>query len=211
MDNTQSFFQYPVKNVDTVYSCRKYFGVADGAYLNIQDDNSNIKYNRLEIDLSFNRMTHILGRFETTASEHFSSFRGNEELLADLPIRKMSRLTQNILNGLNYNEIKRKRIMNYKVLESKLGKINQLKPLNFAGLFMYPLLLENGYKLKDELIKEKIYVPTLWDNVLAITNKESISHEYAKNIIPLPIDQRYNENDMLRIIECIGLILRIEF
>ena len=33
VDNCQSFFQHPVKDVYTIYTCRKYFGVSVGAYL----------------------------------------------------------------------------------------------------------------------------------------------------------------------------------
>ena len=31
---------------------------------------------------------------------------------------------------------------------------------------MYPLLLKNGHRIKQVLIQQKIYVPTLWPNVL---------------------------------------------
>ena len=33
VDNVQSFFQMPVSQVPTIYNCRKFFGVSDGAYL----------------------------------------------------------------------------------------------------------------------------------------------------------------------------------
>ena len=33
VDNAQSYYQMPVPGVDTLYTCRKYFGVADGAFL----------------------------------------------------------------------------------------------------------------------------------------------------------------------------------
>lgn len=33
VDNVQAFFQKPVDGVDTIYGCRKFFGVPDGAYL----------------------------------------------------------------------------------------------------------------------------------------------------------------------------------
>ena len=33
-DNVQAFFQKPVKGIDTIYSCRKFFGVPDGGYSN---------------------------------------------------------------------------------------------------------------------------------------------------------------------------------
>lgn len=32
-DNVQAFFQKPVQGIDTIYSCCKFFGVPDGAYL----------------------------------------------------------------------------------------------------------------------------------------------------------------------------------
>lgn len=32
-DNVQAFFQKPVQGIDTIYSCRKFFGVPDDAYL----------------------------------------------------------------------------------------------------------------------------------------------------------------------------------
>ena len=33
VDNAQAFYAKPLNNVDTFYSCRKFFGVADGSYL----------------------------------------------------------------------------------------------------------------------------------------------------------------------------------
>ena len=33
LDNAQAFFQKPLDGIDTIYSCRKFFGVPDGAYL----------------------------------------------------------------------------------------------------------------------------------------------------------------------------------
>ena len=33
VDHTHAFFQKPLKGIDTLYSCRKFWGVSDGAYL----------------------------------------------------------------------------------------------------------------------------------------------------------------------------------
>lgn len=33
VDNAQAYFQKPIEGIDTLYSCRKFFGVADGAVL----------------------------------------------------------------------------------------------------------------------------------------------------------------------------------
>lgn len=59
-DYAQAFFQRPVYGLDTIYSCRKYFGVPDGAYLSTKDR----ILEKLERDISMDRMKHILGRYE---------------------------------------------------------------------------------------------------------------------------------------------------
>ena len=33
VDNSQAFFQKPISNISTIYNCRKYFGVPDGAFV----------------------------------------------------------------------------------------------------------------------------------------------------------------------------------
>ena len=59
VDNVQAFFQKPVPGVDTVYSCRKFFGVPDGGYAACDGALSE----ELPMDISKDRMKHILGRF----------------------------------------------------------------------------------------------------------------------------------------------------
>ena len=63
VDNSQAFFQMPVEGIDTLYTCRKFFGVPDGAYLY-----TDAKIGRaLDLDVSFKRMNYLLGRYETIA------------------------------------------------------------------------------------------------------------------------------------------------
>ena len=71
VDNTQSFFQRPVLGLDTIYTCRKYFGVPDGAYLYT---NSKLM-EKIDIDVSGSRMAHIIGRFEGIAEDHYYEFK----------------------------------------------------------------------------------------------------------------------------------------
>ena len=69
---------------------------------------------------------------------------------------------------------------------------------------MYPLLLNNGYLIKRQLIEKKVYVPTLWPNVLKDCFLDSYEYYLANNMLFLPIDQRYDCTDMqymLNIIE----------
>lgn len=52
VDNAQSYYQMPVENVDTLYTCRKFFGVADGAFLYTD----SFLERELPLDESFERM-----------------------------------------------------------------------------------------------------------------------------------------------------------
>ncbi len=192
LDNTHAFFQKPLEGVDTIYSCRKFFGVPDGAYLS-----TDVFLNEeLEVDVSKDRMMHILGRFEGIASDYYSNFRENDASFKLEPLKYMSRLTKNILGAIDYEKVKEIREENYAYLEGKLGEVNKLELINPEGAFAYPFYSENGFEVRKRLAKKRIYIPTLWPNVLEDTPEGSLEHDYVANILPLPCDQRYGVEDM---------------
>ena len=197
IDNTQSFFQIPIADVDTIYNCRKYFGVPDGAYLF-----SDLKKNDLDIsiDISKDRIGHLVGRLEVGASEYYRDFVEMEELFNDEDVKKMSKLTDVLMGAIDYNATINIRRKNIAYIHEKIGKYNKLQ-LNIDNMsFMYPFYVDNSEEIRKELIKNKIYVPLLWPNVLE-NSSDSLEYKYAKNIIPIPIDQRYDESDMKKIYE----------
>jgi hypothetical protein len=53
--------------------------------------------------------------------------------------------------------------------------------------------------IKKALAAKKIFVPTLWQEVTEMG--QELEAELAKNILPLPCDQRYGKEDMERIAE----------
>lgn len=192
LDNTHSFFQYPLKDVDTIYSCRKYFGVPDGAYLS-----TNTKLNEnLCQDVSKERMVHILGRYEGKATEYYDDFQRNDLSLSDEPIKYMSKLTHNILGAIDYKNIIKSRNRNFNYLQENLSIYNKLKLIMPEGAFAYPFYIKDGIKVREELSKMKIYIPILWPNVLRNMKSSTIEYEYASNILPIPCDQRYTIDDM---------------
>jgi len=192
VDNAQAYFEMPLPNVDTLYTCRKFFGVADGAFLYT---NATLD-EELPTDESFERMHFLLGRFERTASEFYSENVANNHLFADEPIKKMSKLTDNLLHAIDYEFVKKCRTENFAKYDEKLNKINQLKLKKVEGAFAYPLLVENGAEIRKKLQQQKIYIPTLWPNVLNETDKNSLEYKFTENILPLPVDQRYGINEV---------------
>lgn len=199
VDNVHSFFQKPIKNIDTIYSCRKFFGTSDGAYLY-----SNCKKMQcIEPDKStIERFKYLFGRLEYSASQFYNNYIFNEQQLEKEDIKLMSKTTNNILKGINYKKVKKNRYNNYKYVNKSLRKKNLIKVNNF-GLYLYPYYSKNGDKLKKILISKKIYVPTLWPNVLADNNDLSLEYNLANCTVLIPIDQRYNINDMKRIVQII--------
>jgi len=204
IDNAQAYFNKPLNGVDTLYTCRKFFGVPDGAFLY-----TNAQLNEtLSRDMSFERMRFLLGRFEQPASDFYEEYVKNNDALSEEPIKTMSRLTENLLRGIDFDRVRCVRTNNYHCLNQRLKRINLLKPREIEGAFAYPLLVENGAELRRKLLQEKIYIPTLWPNVLEL--RGSLESYYAENILPLPCDQRYGQEDMLKIIDALERFLCIE-
>ena len=188
MDEAQNYFVEPVEEIDTIYTCRKFFGVADGAILY-----TNVKLNgELPTDESFERMRFLLGRFERTASEFYSEYVANNEFFINEPIKRMSKLTKNLLHGLDYEFICKRRTQNFEQLHDAFKDINKLTLKVPRGAFAYPLMIENGSEIRSRLIEQKIYVPQLWPDI----PEGCREHDWANNILPLPVDQRYDGNDM---------------
>lgn len=191
IDNAQNYFQKPVAHVDTLYTCRKFFGVADGAFL-YTDKHIDVP----EQDFSYDRMHFLMGRFERPASEFYSAYVANNELFENESIKKMSLLTENILRGLNYEKIENIRTRNFLYLQDRFCKWNKLNLKVPIGAFMYPLYVANGAEIRTKLLAEKIYIPTLWPDVYEICREDDLEYDLAKNILPLPVDQRYDERTM---------------
>lgn len=201
-DNVQAFFQKPLNNIDTIYSCRKFFGVPDGAYL-ATDKRINFA---LEQDISMHRMKHILGRYEgVSASDYYDDFKNNDEAFENIKLMSMSKLTRNILGALDYESIKAKREHNFKILNEALCNKNALEIISPEGPYAYPFYCKNGMNIKKILAGKKIFVATLWP--YALKCNDDTARDYAENILPLPCDQRYDGEDMQRIIDEILRVL----
>ena len=192
VDNAQAYFEEPLPKVDTLYTCRKFFGVSDGAVLftdcEIKED--------LSMDESFERIHFVLGRFERCAGEFYQEASSNNEIFDNEPIKRMSKLTRNILHGVDYQFVRTRRTENFRFLNERLKSINNLNVKDINGAFMYPLMIEDAQRVKKRLLEHRIYIPTLWPNVANDLPHDWWEWRLANNILPLPCDQRYDTVDM---------------
>lgn len=197
IDNIQAYFQDPVKGVDTIYTCRKFLGVTDGAFLYSSCDLDDT----LEQDESWSRLEHLIGSFEKGASSFYSSYTAEEEKFEEMPVRRMSKLTENLLHGINYSAVEKIRRENFIYLHKRLSAINKMKVSIPSGPYMYPLYIDNGAEIRKQLQQKKIFIPTLWPDVFNLCSEDELEYDMAKNILPLPVDQRYGIKDMEYIVK----------
>ncbi len=212
VDYTHAFFQHPLKGMNVLYSCRKFFGVPDGAYLILGEGEGEKIYETLPQDLSFERMHFLLGRFEAGASPFYQEYAQNNDFFANEPIKRMSKLTHNLLRAIDYPRVCGQRTENFAFLHRQLKEKNVLNlPPAIEGAYAYPFWFNgdkiSGKEIRRRLIAQQIYIPMLWPEVCSLEEASPLERQMTENILPLPVDQRYNRGDMEEILGCLLRIL----
>lgn len=199
IDNAQAFYSTPECRA-AVYSPRKFFGLPDGGILRGND----IPDLHLEIGQSINVTSHLLKRIEFGAQAGYPDFITNDSELDKYPIQTMSRLTQALMGNINYEGIKSKRLDNFNYLRNHLNSDFPIAMSCDDVPLVYPFMIENGSEIREALINKNIFCARYWPNVMDTCSTNSLEYGFARNIIALPIDQRYGEEDMNRIIDVIN-------
>ena len=206
LDQTQAFYcgkgnKYDNEqfHCDTFYSCRKYFGVPDGAYLYT----NCLLDEELPLDESYERMTFLTKRIDRSPQEAYEDFKVNDELLSTVGLRRMSRLTESIMQGIDFSAKANRRIHNFHYLDKKLRETNRFKwAMNYGTVPMvYPYYIEDGERLRQHLIDNQIFCARYWPNVLDWCKPEDFEYQLTKNLVCIPLDQRYGEKEMEYIVK----------
>ena len=201
IDNTPAFFCKPIEKCMNVYSTRKFIGVPDGAYVigNRADKYVNEYEQCYSSDTAvFLLQTHEYGcEGKTYASRMINEHRIDEE-----DIMKMSTLTRTILDGTDYNEIILKRKQNFSTACRLLNSINSINPNVYADEnivpMVYPLIVEND-NLLQVLLKNKHFQSHWWKHLVNEMNSDTFEYWISKYVIPITIDQRYGEEELIEL------------
>lgn len=199
VDNAQAWYAKEISGINSFYSPRKFFGMPDGGVASC-----NIEYSAaIETDLSVDRCSHLMKRIDLNAGSGFSDFRINSQSIRESSLKWMSKLTERILSSIDYDTAKSIRLSNFQYLHEHLKTTNLLEMPSmdsFECPMVYPYIIDKP-SLRQHLIDNKIFVATYWPNVLQWCDEFMTEYKITKNLIPLPIDQRYNLEDMARIID----------
>jgi hypothetical protein len=197
IDNAHAFFSPPINNAYNIYSCRKFFGVPDGAYL----IGNHVKYQELAKNISYNRSAFLFKCLDLGTNAAYEDYKENEEYL-NTNMYAMSNSTKRILESVNYQDIIKIRNENFKTLHEQLGKLNTLIISDVPNApVCYPLLIETD--IRSYLVEQSVYVSTWWKHISETAPTNTYDYILAKYLVPLPIDQRYDKSDMLYISDLI--------
>ena len=199
IDNCHAFYSKPLDGAYNCYSTRKFFGVADGAYL-IKTGLKEVP--QMEDSLSAEEMLFLLKTIEQGTNTFYQDNLIHESRLADR-VAKMSKLTRRILSSIDYQEIQDIRYRNILRLHENLKDINQFQVnLQSKTQLYYPLLVFQD-SLRQRLVSSQIYTPTWWRHVEEQSNHGPVETKLSKYMLMIPIDQRYTEQDMDELSEII--------
>lgn len=111
----------------------------------------------------------------------------------------LSDLSRFIASCVDIDDMKKRRIENYKYLELKLSN-RGIKPVvklvDGDCPLVFPLSVKNRDGFRNFLMDNRIYCAVHWPFDDIMGEQRKFAYECAKNLISLPIDQRYNKNDI---------------
>lgn len=195
VDNAQAFYSQPNCRA-AIYSPRKFFGLPDGGILRGKD----IPVLELEQGHSFEVTSHLLKRHDYGAQAAYQDFFENDNALERYPLERMSKLTTALMGNIDYEGARVQRLANFHYLQEHLSTPFPISMAPDDVPLAYPLMVENGSALRDKLIRNGVFCARYWSNVLEGLQQLDIEYNFAINVVPIPIDQRYDIEDMKRII-----------
>lgn len=198
IDNSQAFFSKPIDGCMNVYSCRKFVGVPDGAY--VIGKGAEKYVDEYEQCFSSDTALFMLQRIEYGCEgKAYQSRQLNEHRIDVEDCLKMSRLTRTILDGTDYDYIRRKRRENFETARNMFDDVNCINAVMYYDEdtvpMVYPLIIEDD-GLIDRLQRVKHYQGHWWSYLLDEMPEGSAEYWISRYVIPMTIDQRYGKEEL---------------
>lgn len=205
IDNIQAYFSEPRMDVLNIYSCRKFLGVPDGGHI-IGND---IKIKELLRYSTADNYLYLLKAIETGSNSVYGDYQISEKRFSEANIvYGMPLLTERVLSNINYENVIARRKANFIELHLRLQDSNRLIiDTSTITPSVYPYLTSDG-ELREKLLDNSIYISRFWKHVLTNEFSNLFERDLAEYLIPLPIDQRYNIEDMDYIADKVIELLR---
>ncbi|PIQ23296.1 hypothetical protein COW36_08110 [bacterium (Candidatus Blackallbacteria) CG17_big_fil_post_rev_8_21_14_2_50_48_46] len=191
----------------TLYSPRKWLGIPDGGVLT--GPRISLKFNELppppavpwlkmQKALLLRRDFDFKGKHDIQLQAEWFHLYQRAETEQKTGAYAMSSHSRAILNhAVNYSEIARIRRENFKYLLDQIPDLAVFKELPEQAVPLgFPIQTPQRDKLQHSLAKAQIYCPVHWRLENRIPSEFQNSHLLSEQILTLPIDQRYQEQEM---------------
>ncbi len=202
IDDAQALYAPSIDGCWQIFSPRKFVGVPDGgiAVTNGVECIADLPY-----DESYDRCSHLLKRHDLVPSEGYLDFKQNSLKLSQTSLASMSLLTRAMLKSIDFNNVKKRRNDNFRIIHNAMEMTNEFR-IPGMDTFECPMVYPYRTSMRDlrkKLIENQIFVATYWPNVLEWCKEADVEYQLTSNTVCIPIDQRYNQEDMNRIIKIV--------
>ena len=216
-DRTQSLFsKYPSLPVQYITgSLRKWGGLPDGGfaislYGKFKDKPQayDRKLMEAKVEASLDKYAYIINGIGEKEA-FLEKYRAAEDILgAEKDYYSISPISRKVFSAINPHVMGDIRRANYNFLFAGLEKKGEIHPIfGFADDMIVPLYfliwVENRTEVQSYLRENRIYAPVVWPKAGNSPDVCSAADELYKHVLCIPVDQRYREDDMNRIVECL--------
>lgn len=198
-----------------IASLRKWLPLTNGAFafsknkkFDYKIASYNKKLDKVKLEASIEKYKY-LNNDKGDKEKYLKLFLEAEDILNnDKLIRSMSPISKYIQYTSDINELRNKRIENYNYLNNNIINIIEIKKLTPLATkseipLYFAMLVEDRNGLQNYLRQNNVYAPIIWPfPKIKIDICETTKRLY-NNILCIPCDQRYDLEDMERIL---GLI-----
>lgn len=200
VDNVQAFYRGAYKDCWSFNSARKFYGVPDGAYLYGPALPQDIRERNAAYSIE-----HLLYRAMHENEKAYGLYKRQEHGMTT-DVRLMSELSAALLAHTDHAFAMERRRQNFRLLHRALGHINHFPGLDEIGdeavPFFYPLLPAIPLS-RASLVEQRLFIPQFWPERCETVAAGTMEAALVQDLLPLPIDQRYGEREMLEIVQII--------
>lgn len=198
IDCAQAFFCHPLADALMVYSCRKFVGVPDGAY--VVGKGAHKYVDEYPQCYSSDTAGFLLKRIEYGCEgKGYESRSINEHRIDTEDCMKMSKLTRTLMDAEDYEFNKKKRKENFAYTHQCLGVINRIDPTKYMDdetiPMVYPLVVEEDECIQ-RLYAAKHFQGHWWSYICEEQPVDSFEYWISRYVIPVTIDQRYGKDEI---------------
>lgn len=196
----------------TVGSIRKWLGTPDGAFavcakgsFTNKPTQYDEKLEKAKIIASYNKYKYLF-KGEGEKSQYLQQFRDAEDILnKQKGWYSISDISARLQSNIDITEMTRKRHDNFETLLFNFPESNNIEPL-FKKLdeevvpLYFPILVKDRTSLQRFLINYDIYAPVIWPKSICQPTVCDEAEYLYDHLLCIPIDQRYDKEDMMRVI-----------